>query len=203
MNDPSLRVSDADREHTVILLREHLLAGRLTLEEFSERVGAALAATVSAELERVQQDLPASAAGLSRRKPARFTTALFGHVTRRGRLRLRGWTVAASVLGDLDFDLRDAAIDTPRTAATIMLACGNVDVYVPEGINVEVGGLAVVGHLRERGQDTATPDAPCIRVRVIGCFATVDVWRVPNDAHGSYDDIIRLTKERERQQLKS
>ena len=187
----------------MISLREHLLAGRLTLDEFSERVGAALGATVSAELERVQQDLPAAAAELSRRKPTRFTTALFGHVARRGRLRLRGWTVAASAVGDLDFDLRDATIDKPRTAATILLAFGNADVYVPEGINVEVGGVAVVSHLRERGQDTATPDAPCIRVRVIGCFATVDVWRVPNDAHGSYDDIIRLTEKRERQQLKS
>jgi hypothetical protein len=203
MNDPSLRVSDADRDHTVIALREHLLAGRLTLDEFSERVGAALGATVSAELQRVQQDLPASAAGLSRSKPTRFTAALFGHVARRGRLRLRGWTVAASALGDLDFDLRDAAIDNPRTAVTILLALGNADVYVPEGINVEVGGLAVVGHLRDRGRDVATPGAPCIRVRVIGCCATVDVWRVPNDARGSYSDIIRLTKERECQQLES
>jgi len=203
MNDPSLRVSDADREHTVISLREHLLAGRLTLDEFSERVEAALQATVSGELARVQHDLPASAAEISRRKPTRFTAALFGHVTRRGRLRLRGWTVAASACGDLDFDLRDAAIDQPRTAATILLACGNVDVYVPEGINVEVGGLTVFGHLRERGRDTATPDAPCIRVRAIGCFATVDVWRVPNDAHGTYSDIIRMVKQRERQQLES
>jgi hypothetical protein len=34
MDDASLRVSDADREQAVMVLREHLLAGRLTLEEF-------------------------------------------------------------------------------------------------------------------------------------------------------------------------
>ena len=46
MNDESLRVSDADRERAVASLRQHLLAGRLTLDEFSERVGAALQARV-------------------------------------------------------------------------------------------------------------------------------------------------------------
>jgi hypothetical protein len=44
MDDASFRVSDAEREQTVIALRGHLLAGRLTLDEFSERVEAALRA---------------------------------------------------------------------------------------------------------------------------------------------------------------
>ena len=36
--DEAHRLSDADREQTVVYLREHLLAGRLTLDEFSDRV---------------------------------------------------------------------------------------------------------------------------------------------------------------------
>jgi len=34
----SERVADADRDRTVTLLREHVVEGRLTLDEFSERV---------------------------------------------------------------------------------------------------------------------------------------------------------------------
>ena len=34
MDERPVRVSDAEREQTVVLLREHLLAGRLTPEEF-------------------------------------------------------------------------------------------------------------------------------------------------------------------------
>ena len=34
-----MRVADADRDRTVALLREHVVAGRLTLDEFSDRVG--------------------------------------------------------------------------------------------------------------------------------------------------------------------
>ena len=201
MNDPSIRVSDADRERTVISLREHLLAGRLTLDEFSDRIGVALRARVSGELTRVQQDLPAGTSEVAHlsRRPTRFTPTLFGHVVQRGRLRLRGWTLAAVAFGDLDFDLRQAVIDRPRTAATVLVVFGNIDVYVPEGVNVVVGGITLFGHLRERGHDTGTPDAPTIHVRAAGCFATVDVWRVPHDAYGSYSDILRQVRERERE----
>jgi DUF1707 SHOCT-like domain/Cell wall-active antibiotics response LiaF, C-terminal len=200
MDDPSLRVSDADREHAVAALREHLLAGRLTLAEFSERVEAALTARVGGELARVQEDLPAvvPAAG-SRRKPARFTAALFGRAVRRGRLRLRGRAVAASVFGDLDFDLREATIDHGETAVTVLAAFGNADVYVPEGVNVDVGGITVFGHHRDWGRDAGRPDAPTVHVRVLGLAGTVDVWRVPHDMQGSYSEIFRQLKDRRRE----
>jgi len=201
MDDASFRASDAEREQTVIALRGHLLAGRLTLDEFSERVGAALQARLGGELARVQEDLPEVSTGVarSRRKPARSTTALLGHVARRGRLRLRRRTVAAAVLGDLDFDLREATIDYPQTSVTVLVAFGNADLYVPEGINVDLGGITIFGHRREWGRDAGRPDAPTVHVRAFGCFATVDVWRVPHDMHGDYSDIFRQLEERQRQ----
>jgi Domain of unknown function (DUF1707) len=99
MGDASLRASDADRERAVEALREHLLAGRLTLEEFCERAGTALTARMTGDLVRVQQDLPVVLAGPSRpgRRPARFTAAVPGHVVRRGRVRLGSRDAAAAV----------------------------------------------------------------------------------------------------------
>jgi hypothetical protein len=201
MNDPSLRVSDADRERAVAVLRQHLLAGRLTLDEFSERVEAALQARVGADLARVQEDLPAVAAEAtpSSRKPARFTTALLGHVTRRGRLRLRKRTVAAVALGDLDFDLREATIDLPETAVTALVAFGNTDIYIPEGVNVVVGGFGIFGHRNEWGRDNDRPDAPTVHVRAFSLFGTVDVWRVPHDVRGDYGDIVHQLEKRQRE----
>ena len=61
MDDASLRVSDADREQAVMMLREHLLAGRLTLEEFSGRVGAALGARIAGELAAITAWIQAGA----------------------------------------------------------------------------------------------------------------------------------------------
>jgi Domain of unknown function (DUF1707) len=56
--DPNIRASDADRDKTVILLREHLAAGRLTNEEFDERLEAALSAKTLGDLDRLMADLP-------------------------------------------------------------------------------------------------------------------------------------------------
>lgn len=138
-------------------------------------------------------------AGYPGRKPARVTAALLSHIVRR-RLRLRGWAFAASALGDLDFDLREATIDHPQTAVTFLAVLGNIDVYVPEGVNVDVSGLTIFGHIREWGRDVGRLDAPVVRVRVLGCAGTVDVWRVPHDMLGSsYDDIVRQAEGRQRQ----
>lgn len=196
MDDASLRVSDAEREQAVISLRDHLLAGRLTLDEFSDRVEAALGARVRGELARVQEDLPGISR--SRRRPTRLTAALCGHVIRRGRLRLGRWICAAAACGDLDFDLRDAAIGHPSTTVMVLAAFGNVDVYVPEGVNVDAGGITIFGHRRDWGPDIGRPDAPTVHVRALGCFATVDVWRVPRDLHGTYSEIFREIESRQR-----
>jgi hypothetical protein len=202
MDDASMRISDDDREQAIVALREHLLAGRLTLEEFSERVEAALRARVGTELARLKQDLPDVflAAPGSRRKHARFTAAVFGHVVRRGRLRLGRRAVAASSFADLDFDLRNVTVDHWQTTVTVLAAFGNVDVYAPEGVNVDVGGISLFGHSRDWGLDTDRPDAPTIHVRVLGFVGTIDVWRVPQDMRGaSYSDIFRQLQDRPRQ----
>jgi hypothetical protein len=56
---PALRASDAEREHTATLLRDHAAAGRLTPEELDERLDAAYAARTVGELEALAHDLPA------------------------------------------------------------------------------------------------------------------------------------------------
>jgi hypothetical protein len=59
-------------------LREHMLAGRLTSEEFEDRLGAVYEARTQADLDAVRADLPMS--------PAAIDHAL---VARRARLRRR------------------------------------------------------------------------------------------------------------------
>jgi hypothetical protein len=57
--DPHVRASDADRERTATLLREHHAVGRLTAEEFNERLDKALEAKTLGELDALLADLPA------------------------------------------------------------------------------------------------------------------------------------------------
>lgn len=202
MDEQARRVSDVERERTVAALRDDLLAGRLTLEEFSERVELAYGATVGTDLELARESLPATrseAPAAPRRRPMRMSIAVFSHLVRRGRLRLRRHTFALSVLGDLDLDLREARLERPILTVRVFALLGNADVYVPEGIDVDVGGVILVGHRREWGRDVAYDTTPLVRVRAYGVLGTVDVWRVPADLQGTYGEVTRELQGRQRE----
>ena len=55
---PDLRIGDAEREAAAALLREHYAQGRLTLEEFNQRLDATFAATTQRQLGQISRDLP-------------------------------------------------------------------------------------------------------------------------------------------------
>jgi hypothetical protein len=57
-DDPQLRASDDDRDRTASLLREHHAAGRLTAEEFQERLDATFEAKTIGQLQELLADLP-------------------------------------------------------------------------------------------------------------------------------------------------
>jgi Domain of unknown function (DUF1707) len=57
-HDPQLRVSDEDRDRTAALLREHHALGRLSPEEFSERLDGAFEAKTIGEIDALLRDLP-------------------------------------------------------------------------------------------------------------------------------------------------
>jgi hypothetical protein len=54
-----LRASDADRDRAAALLREHHAEGRLTKEEFEERLDMAFAAKTLGDIDEFMADLPA------------------------------------------------------------------------------------------------------------------------------------------------
>ena len=57
--DVQMRASDDDRQRVIDDLQQHTTAGRLSLDEFSERVGLVLAARTLDDLAAVTRDLPA------------------------------------------------------------------------------------------------------------------------------------------------
>lgn len=57
--DDPIRASDVDRELVVTTLRDAYMAGRLTLDEFDERMAAAYTSKTWGDLRRLTADLPA------------------------------------------------------------------------------------------------------------------------------------------------
>jgi hypothetical protein len=175
-----LRASDADRDATVAALREHSAAGRLTLDEFTERMTAAYSARTAGELERLTRDLPAGAPAAPRRRRTRFLLGFLGSTERGGRLRVRGSVVCLSLLGNVDLDLRRSTLEGDTVTILAIGAFGALDVYVPEGVEVDHRGLALLGHTDTNGNDPPpTPGTPLVRVFALSLFAGIDVWRVP------------------------
>ncbi len=195
---PAVRASDAEREQTVALLRGHAVNGRLTLEEFAQRVEAVYVARTRAELEALTHDVPAESRALeprTQRRPKRFTGVAFGSVERKGRWRVPRFAGLVAVFGDADIDLRTAEIEHPVVTITSLLLFANADFFVPTGVDVDFGGLTVFGHRREHGDDIAPmPDAPLIRIRVYALFGTSDVWRIAPGTNGSFRELIRSVR---------
>jgi class 3 adenylate cyclase len=204
---PAIRASDAERERAVRSLREHAAAGRLTLEELSERAEPAYAAVTLADLEEIGRDLPAAplAFGRPRRRPKRFTGVIFSDTERTGRWRLPRFSLTFVLFGNADLDLRQAELDGPTASFTALVLFGNVDLYVPEGVEVDLGGLAVIGHRREWGRDVPPlPGTPLLRVHIFSLFGTADVWRVPVSWAGrTFREVIRSLQRGEQRELPS
>jgi len=180
---PELRVSDAEREATVVRLREAGGEGRLTLEELADRVERADAARTRGELDALTADLPAAAASAATLAPdtarneRRWVVAIMGGEQRKGRWRPSRRTNAIAVMGGVDIDLREAELADGAEILAIPVM-GAVTVIVPEGGSVEMSGFALMGG--NSGPDDKVlplPNSPVVRVRAFSLMGGVVVER--------------------------
>jgi hypothetical protein len=175
---PVLRASDGERERTVVTLRDGAAEGRLTFDELAERLELAYRATTAGELEQLVADLPAVAPSAvpapGRRK--RWNIAVMGGCTRRGRWRPAPRSIAIAFMGGVDLDLREATIEEDELVITAIAVMGGVDVIVPDGVDVDLGGFALMGGNYHRpGQAPVRARTPTVRVRAFSLMGGVDV----------------------------
>ncbi|WP_043623480.1 DUF1707 SHOCT-like domain-containing protein [Nonomuraea candida] len=57
-NSPEMRASDGDRDRVAAILREHTAQGRITMDEFNERLEALYKTKTYGELAKLTADLP-------------------------------------------------------------------------------------------------------------------------------------------------
>jgi hypothetical protein len=158
---PELRIADADRDRAVAELREHAVAGRLTLEEFAERVDQAYAARTRAELDVVQRDLPAAPATTASAR--RFGLAVMGGMNWRGRIRLPERSTVVALMGGANIDLRRAHIEAPEVTIRAWAIMGGINVTLPPNVEADLDGFSLMGG---RSDQTRTPPHPAARVRI-------------------------------------
>jgi hypothetical protein len=174
-DDSPILASDAEREQSIVLLRDAVTSGRLTLEEFSERVGRAQVARTDRDLAALTGDLPTTAPALPATAAVRHQ-ALFSKLVRRGAFELPARSSWRSLFGTIVLDLRQARLDGPEVELEIYNLFGTVTVLVPAGVVVDVeGGGVFASQVLEPPAWTAPEGAPRLRIRASGPGGTLYV----------------------------
>ena len=172
---PSAPVAEPDREAAVEALKSAAGDGRLPLQEFSERVGTALAASNRDELAAATAGLEAAPPVGSTRTVSSVVTIL-GNRRQAGRWRLPGALRARALFGDIYLDLRGVVVSDDVVDISAITLFGNLCIDVPEGVEVELTGFDVLGDRELRL--TPVPrrsGTPLIRVRAHGLLGDVYV----------------------------
>ena len=177
---PAVRASDAERDATVGHLRDAMAEGRLTLDDFSQRTDSALTALTRDQLAEVVADLPANP-GYAGAFPAPWVVGVIGSAHRKGRWRVGHELHAVSIMGECKIDLREAVIDSPVITIDALAIMGTVEVIVPEGVQVDLEGIAIMGSKGLRMSDAAVrPGAPLVRVTGLAVLGEIKVRNQPS-----------------------
>lgn len=176
--------SDAEREAVVSRLNAACGEGRLTLEEFSDRLERSYTARTRGELEPLVRDLPSpgteeAAEPAARRSGGRGRTdwhvTPLGGLRRGGRWRMRDHLVSVTLIGGVDLDLREAQLDAPEVTLTSVSVIGGVSLTVPPGVSVVTEGFSLLGGRRIDVDEVGGDDAPTLRVRAFSLLGGLRV----------------------------
>jgi hypothetical protein len=179
-----LRASEAERQLASRRLQGACVEGYLTLEDFSERVGRAMAAQTRAELAELTRDLPSSFEPTTSRRPERSasTMVILSGVERSGAWRIAEHTSLVVVLGSCKLDLRRATIGASLTTIHVRVVLASMDVIVPHGVDVELEASSVLSSrvLRVSGP-TPAGDPPRIVISGVVVAGSLTVRDAPAD----------------------
>lgn len=183
-----LRASDSDREQYVSLLQTAFLEGRLTRDEYEERIGAAYQAVTYADLAPLLADLPVprgkvpgppvtggavvpAGSGLDHwrvvpdgvRVDQAPLVAIFGEVARDGRWAVPAALVTVASFGGVKIDLRHAILESSTIEIKAVAIFGGVEITVPADLRLDVTGTGIFGAFTRKDDRPAAErghDAP-------------------------------------------
>ena len=172
--------SDGERDDVVLHLREAVGEGRLTLEEFSDRVDLVHASRTHGELEVITRDLPALVSPSAPALAPQQHRAVCSHLVRQGPWALPTSSNWRSVFGTIDLDLRQARLSGSETTMVIYNLFGTVTVIVPRGVEVVISGGGLFASQKVESPEHAPgPGAPRLLIECHGPGGTLYVRSQP------------------------
>ena len=162
-----LRASDSDRDRVLAVLTDATADGRLSQDEFAERMSRAVSARTLGELHVLTSDLASTP--VVHVDAGRVISGIFAPARRSGRWVVPATLMVTAVRSTVEVDFREALLQDSRVRVNVNTVMGSVYLYVPDGIRVDVTGHALLGRraLGQNAGSAADPGAPVIEVHAL------------------------------------
>jgi Domain of unknown function (DUF1707)/Cell wall-active antibiotics response 4TMS YvqF len=149
------------------MLGDALADGRISHDEYSERISAALSARTLGDLAGLTTDLAAPEHQPVQLDGGKPVTALFNTAARSGRWVVPHTMTCVAAFGEVELDLREALLQDRHVVLTVYAVCGRVRLIVPAGVEVVMNGTEILG--RQRGGTArrvpTSSETPVIEIR--------------------------------------
>lgn len=175
-----VRVGDSERNEVVTRLREATNAGHITLSEFEARSEVAYRAETRSELVPLLEDLPTELpetrpvkVGTPGPRSSKWLVGVLGSGKQGGHFRPAPTTNAVAVGGSTRIDLTEAELLDSETVVRAFTFFGHVDVVVPDHVETDMSGVAVLGSRSHRPKAPTPAGAPRVVVKAYAVCGVV------------------------------
>lgn len=175
------------REEVIEQLKLNYAHNNLEDAEFERRLEEAMQDESKAGLLQLISDLPTlaeSGAGgaegayqlnLGEVRHDEVVVGILSGSERKGVWQPARHTNVLTVMGGVDLDFSEAKLPPGVSDITVFCCMGGLDIIVPEGVNVEVNCVPIMGGVDRKISDERKPGAPTLRVRGLVVMGGVDI----------------------------
>ncbi|GAA2179655.1 hypothetical protein GCM10009785_07130 [Brooklawnia cerclae] len=176
-----IRVSDADREATVDVIRNAFREGRLTSEETEDRLDRTLVARTQPELDELVRDIvpiqdthhadadeitlrPDNGARLPTSYISSQVSAILSSKERKGNWVVPAQLTVNAVMGSVKLDLREAFFESSEVVIKLSAVMSDLKIWIPDGAEVVDDCTSIMSDFKVKGIRPAVVGAPRIIV---------------------------------------
>jgi len=185
-----LRASDSDRDQVASVLSTAFAEGRLSRDEYDERLDSLLRAKTFDDLVGLTRDLVvvASPTPVPTPEPTGYAVdpsvasseidrmvGIFGGAERKGKWRIRRQTETYALFGGIDLDLREAVFESQVVEIRGFWCFGGMEIKVPAGVEVRDQTSGIFGGTDVKDLGDPQPGAPVIVLKGVSLFGGVSV----------------------------
>jgi hypothetical protein len=213
---PALRASDGDRERVVEVLRQAAGEGRIDVDELDERLQLAYTMRTLTELESLTADVtvpepdaratPVTTPHGIVVRPGEGGTSMIASIMsgheRSGRWRIAPHCRVINIMGGSELDLTQAELSDRVTTLNVLSILGGCEIRVPEGVDVQVSKLGLMGGNGVELSDTPVPPGgPVIHIRLVSILGGASVETGPKKTRDERRRERELRKAKRRDEL--